>query len=190
VSPGAESLDAPGFSEPELALRFTERLRFFAARRLNDAVAAEDVAQETLRLVLDAIRAGRVDNIEALPGFVFQTARNLCMHWVRSAVREKSAFARFERESVDVSENPDALANLISAERALAVKHAIDRLTTEDRRLLTMIYYDGLDSGEIAGRLGINASAVRVRKHRALQRLAAELGESAGNESATAGTLL
>ena len=41
---------------------------------------AEDVAQETLRRVLAALEAGRVANLEALPGFVFQTARHLCLH--------------------------------------------------------------------------------------------------------------
>jgi len=178
IKPEAASLEAPhGLSEDELALRFTERLRFFASRRLNDAAAAEDIAQETLRHVLVAIRANRVDNIEALPGFVFQTARNLCMHWVRSTVREKSAFARLERESADGAGGPDALANLISAERARAVRRGIDRLALEDRRLLSMIYYDGLDTDKIAARLDINTSTVRVRKHRALQRLAAELPE-------------
>lgn len=176
-------------SEEQLALRFTERLRLFVARRLNDAAAAEDIAQETLRNVVDAIRADRIQNSEALPGFVFQTARNLCMHWVRSTAREKTAFTRLERESADALETPDALTNLISAERTCAVKRAIDRLASEDRRLLGMIYYEGLDTEEIAGRLVLNAAAVRVRKHRALQRLAAELGGSAGNESGTAGTL-
>ena len=100
------------------------------------------------------------------------------MHWVRSTVREKTAFARLERESADGPGRPDALTNLISAERARDVKRAIDRLATDDQRLLGMIYYDALDTDEIAGRLGLTAAAVRVRKHRALQRLAAELGES------------
>lgn len=163
--------------EAQLALRFTERLRLFAARRLNDAATAEDVAQETLRHVVDAIRADRIQDTEALPGFVFQTARNVCMHWVRSTAREKTAFARLERESVDAPASPDALANLISAERARVVKRGIDRLASEDRRLLGMIYYDDLDTEEIGGRLGLNAAAVRVRKHRTLRRLAAELDE-------------
>lgn len=176
-------------SEEQLALRFTERVRLFAARRLNDNSAAEDVAQETLRRVVDAIRADRIENAAALPGFVFQTARNICMHWVRSTAREKSAFARLERESADGPDGPDALSNLISAERARAVRGAIDRLSVEDRGLLGMIYYDELDTDEIARRLGLNAAAVRVRKHRALQRLSAELGESLGNESHVAGTL-
>ena len=154
VKPSAESRDTSlWFSEEQVVLRFSERVRLFAARRLNDAAAAEDVAQETLRRVVEAFRTNRIENVEALPGFVFQTARNLCMHWVRSTAREKSAFARLERESAEANSSPDALANLISAERAYAVRRAIDRLTIEDRRLLAMFYYDGIDTDEISARL-------------------------------------
>jgi len=165
-------------SEDELALRYTERVRVFATRRLDDASAAEDIAQETLRRVVEAIRANRIENQEALPAFVFQTARNICLHWVRSRAREKSAFARVEHESTLAAPAPDALTALISAERAREVKNAIDRLTPEDQRLLGMIYYNEIGTDEIARQLGVTTAAVRVRKHRALQRLAMELGES------------
>jgi RNA polymerase sigma factor (sigma-70 family) len=178
-----------GVSEEEIAPRFVQRLRLFAARRLNDISAAEDVTQETLRIVVEAVRANRIDNPDALPGFVFQTARNICLHWIRSTAREKSALARLEREPADESSHSDALATLVSAERAQMVKTALNRLSAEDKRLLTMIYYGDLGSDEIALTLGVTTAAVRVRKHRALRRLAAELGEAIGNETDSTGTL-
>jgi RNA polymerase sigma-70 factor (ECF subfamily) len=186
----AESIGVPvGVSEEELALRFTQRLQLFAARRLNDISAAEDVAQETLRIVVEAVRANRIENLDALPGFVFQTARNICLHWIRSTAREKSAFARLEREPAEESPRTDALARLVSAERAQLVKAALNRLGGEDKRLLTMIYYGDLGSDEIAMTLGVTTAAVRVRKHRALQRLAAQLNEAVGNETDFMGTI-
>lgn len=186
---GTESIAGPTDVSEELALRFTERLRLFAARRLNDASAAEDVAQETLRVVVDAIRVNRIENRDALPGFVFQTARNICLHWVRSTAREKSAFARLEREPTNESAHPDALVNLVSAERAQTVKAALNRLSAEDKRLLTMVYYGDLGTDDIALTLGVTTAAVRVRKHRALQRLAVELSNTIGNEIDQTGTL-
>jgi RNA polymerase sigma-70 factor (ECF subfamily) len=163
-------------------------LRLFSAHQLNDSAGAEDVTQEVLRLVIEAIRANRIDNQEALPGFVFQTARNVCMHWVRSKLREQSAFARYERESTEEASGSDALENLVSAERAQEVKRALERLHPDDRELLAMIYYDEFDTAEIARRYHITPAALRVRKHRALQRLSAEL-ELGGNEFGQAGTL-
>jgi len=178
----------PTVLEEQLAGRFAERVKLFAARRLQDAAAADDVAQETLRRVVEAIRANRIVNQEALPGFVFQTARNICLHWVRSTAREQSAFARLQRESSE-PRAADALAALVTAERAQAVKAAIGRLTSDDRQLLGMMFYEELETDLIATRLGITAMAVRVRKHRALRRLGVELGDSFGNDSVVPGTL-
>src|SRR5262249_15834643 len=45
----------------ELTAQFWDRLRFFAMRRLRDAALAEDVAQETLRRTLEALRGGRIE---------------------------------------------------------------------------------------------------------------------------------
>jgi RNA polymerase sigma-70 factor (ECF subfamily) len=190
---GADVQQTPSgpVSEAELAHRFTDRLRIFAARRLNDPAAAEDVAQETLRRVVEAMRANRVENLAALPGFVFQTARNICMHWVRSAGREQQALSRFQSESSRTTpDSTDALNSIISEERRAQVRNAMADLKDDDRGLLSMLYYEGLDSEVAASRLSVTTAALRVRKHRALRRLAELLGEvSSGNESSTTGTL-
>jgi DNA-directed RNA polymerase specialized sigma24 family protein len=52
-----------------------------------------------------------------------------------------------------------------------------------------MIYYGDLSSDDIALTLGVTTAAVRVRKHRALQRLAAKLDDTVGNETDATGTL-
>jgi DNA-directed RNA polymerase specialized sigma24 family protein len=103
-------------------------------------------------------------------------------------VRERSALARFGRESSTPSEGVDALSALISAERASVVRAALSALADDDRELLTLMYFEGLDAWGVAARFGLTVSAVRVRKHRALHRLAVLLGESDGNESPASGT--
>jgi RNA polymerase sigma-70 factor (ECF subfamily) len=146
-------------------------------RRLGDAALAEDVAQETLRRVVDALRQDRVRDPAALPAFVFETARHVCQHHARSAGREARALARLRQGSPDEGRWPDALGALISAERRFAVRQALARLTTPERQLLSGFYYEQLAAEELAGRLGITAGAVRVRKHRALKRLGELLTE-------------
>jgi RNA polymerase sigma-70 factor (ECF subfamily) len=163
-------------SEAELVARFRDRIRLFAARRLGDAAAAEDVAQETLRRVVIAMRAGRIDRLESLPGFVFQTASHVCLHRRRSAGREARALARLRDESVDEPDGPDALAALVGDERRAAVRAALDRLSPGDRELLLLLFYERLETAEVARRCGTTPAALRVRKHRALQRLGELLG--------------
>ncbi len=161
----------------ELANRFWDRLRFFAMRRLRDSALAEDVAQETLRRTLAALRAGRIEKPEALPAFLFETARHVCMHRSRSFGREARAFQRVAADGEeDPSPQADALAELITEERCEAVRRSLDRLEASDRDLLALSYDDALGAEEIGQRLGITAGAVRVRRHRALARLAELMG--------------
>jgi RNA polymerase sigma-70 factor (ECF subfamily) len=156
-----------------LAEQYRGRLRLFAARRLRDSAAAEDVVQETLQTVLEALRSGRVREPAALAAFAFETARNLCMHHGRSQGREAKAL---ERVAVaPPPEAPDILTTVISEERRRAVRVALNRLSEEDRRLLVMTYMDARDSEDIGRELGLSAGAVRVRRHRALQRLGVQL---------------
>lgn len=162
----------------ELHGRYWKRLCVFAARRLRDRFAAEDVAQETLRRVIEALRDNKVEKLEALPAFVFQTARNICMHYGRSSRREEGALVRF-RGGMTGTADDDPLASLVDSSRAETVRRAMEQLDAGDRDLLRMLYVDALKTSEIARRLGIDTGTLRVRKHRALKRLS-EIVRSGG----------
>jgi RNA polymerase sigma-70 factor (ECF subfamily) len=149
-------------------------LRLFAARRLGDRTAAEDVAQEALRRALEAMEAGRIENSAALPGFLFQTALHICLHRSRSAGRERKALQRFGTSVGQGVEGP--LTALISKERRSKVRQALEQIEPDDRRLLEMTYRDELSSEDIGRQLGLTAGAVRVRRHRAIRRMAELLG--------------
>jgi RNA polymerase sigma-70 factor (ECF subfamily) len=175
--PSGQPAGVPGAPDPAELEDFRDRLRLFAARRLGDWAAAEDVAQEALRRALEALRAGRIESSAALPGFLFQTSKNLCMHRGRSAGRERKALHRFASpsgEESDPAESP--LGSLLSAERQSGVRQALGQLEPGERQLLEMTYRDELPSEEIGRQLGLTAGAVRVRRHRAIRRLAELLG--------------
>jgi RNA polymerase sigma factor (sigma-70 family) len=161
----------PGPSGEELATRYWERLRLFAARRLGSVDAAEDVAQETLRHVSEALRAGRLREPAALPGFVFQTALHLCLQQLRASGREARGLVRLAAAAQE-NETRDALATLIAEERCREVHRALARLRADDRELLRQLYFLDLDPDSIARQSGVTSGALRVRKHRALLRLA------------------
>jgi len=189
---GIDSSTASGIPESELVPRFWGRLRVFAARQLNDATAAEDVAQETLRRVGEALRAGRVQQPAALPGFVFQTARHVCLQLQRSAARETRALTRAasgDEPEVGPAPAADALSALITEERKLAVRRALYALDSSDGELLRLMYFDQMSAEQIAAKLGSTPGAIRVRKHRALRRLADRLAPTpTSNIIATSGT--
>jgi len=158
----------------QVECRYRERLRLFAARRLANVGEAEDVAQEAIRRALEAIRAGRVENLDGLPGFLFQTAKFICMQRARSARREGKALRTFAASGGPIADDP--LLQLIRAERRQVVLNALARLEPDDRSLLEMSYGQDLDSAEIGRRLGLTPGAVRVRRHRTVRRLSELLG--------------
>lgn len=167
-----------------MAPRFRERIRLFAIRRLRDAALAEDIAQEALRLVLEALRAGRIENLEALSSYVLSTAHHLCLQRFRSSSREERAVGRLGAEP-GPERDTDPLGALVNEERRNAVRIALGGLAAADRELLAMLYYQDLHAADAAGRLGISVDALRVRKHRALRRLAVRLGEAVVAEDVT-----
>jgi RNA polymerase sigma-70 factor (ECF subfamily) len=181
----------PALTETELAQRFWARVRLFAARQLGDIAAGEDVAQETLRRVFEALRGGRVADYAALPGFIFQTARHVCLRHHRSSGREARALLRLHDGEAggERSTSGDCLTALITEERRRAVREALERLDHGDRDLLRLAFYDLLDAEQIAQRLALTTGAVRVRKHRALRRLAELLdAEATGNDCRSTGS--
>lgn len=162
----------------QLSERYWERIRLFAARRLRDRALAEDVAQEVIRRALEALRAKRVEKLDALPAFLFQTARHVCMQRARSADREGRALERMAsgEDENGPSRYDSPLTDLIGEERRDAVRQALQALEDDDRTLLLMSYDETLESAEIGRRLGITPGAVRVRRHRAVRRLGELLG--------------
>ena len=181
--PGPPPFPVP---ESELTARYWDRIRLFALRRVSDAAMAEDIAQETMRRVIEALRSGRVQNADALAGFVFQTAKYVCMHAHRSAGREARAMRRLHDPSDPEGAHPDPLARLVSEERCVRVRAALLTLSPDDRDLLRALYFEQADTTELAARLGLSPGALRVRKHRAIQRLAAALGAGQTDETLSA----
>ena len=75
--------------------------------------------------------------------------------------------ARLSPETDSQSRTREPLAWLISLERQKEVQSAMCCMSERDRQLLMLKYVDGLSYGEIAQRIGVTASSVQSRLHRA-----------------------
>lgn len=70
---------------------------------------------------------------------------------------------------------PDPLDFLLSAERRMMVRAALERLPARDSEILLLKYSEDWSYHQIAAHLGISHSAVETRLHRARHRLRSEL---------------
>jgi RNA polymerase sigma-70 factor (ECF subfamily) len=153
-------------AEDELVVRYRQPVYAVAVARTRDPEAAKDLTQEILLAVLEALRAGRLEEVERLSAFVQGTARNRINTHLANLYRERERPAPPPAAAVAT---PDECYE--ENERAVVVRQALRRLDPKDRKILLFTLVDGLKPGEIAARLGISSERLRKRKSRALQRI-------------------
>jgi RNA polymerase sigma-70 factor (ECF subfamily) len=156
-------------AEATLFLRFAPRIELYGRKHLGTRAAADDLVQQVLLVVLEAVRAGKLEDPGKLTSFVFGTCRHMTWDLRRKATRER----RLEREvtSLEASAGPPELTEQDVA-RLFAGLH---RLAEREATIVRMSFFEDRSADEIASRLGLTAGNVRVIRHRALAKLAAHL---------------
>src|ERR1019366_9381584 len=75
--------------EHALCERFAGRIHAYGLRHLRDGSRAQDLVQHVLLAVLQALRAGNVDDPTRLDAYVLGTCRNAVMDMRRGDVRQR-----------------------------------------------------------------------------------------------------
>jgi RNA polymerase sigma factor (sigma-70 family) len=146
----------------------------YVLRRTENPDDAADVVAETF---LTSWR--RLDEIP--PGdqarlWLYGVARRVLANYHRGE-RRRLALAGRLRDDLASYQPPEYTGELA------AIAEAFRRLSDEQRELLALEAWEGLDYGQIAVVLGCSRNAVRIRMHRARQRLARELAGVPGHIS-------
>lgn len=149
-------------------------VRRYLARRAHPA-DVDDVLAETL-LVLWR----RLDDVppEAPLAWTYAVARRCLANAQRSSRRRDALAQRLH----DADPPPTA-----ASEREDDVAAAVARLRPDDREVLHLWAWEGLEPREIATVLGVSANAASLRLHRARTRLRTALLEQGGQSGTPAG---
>jgi len=125
---------------------------------------AEDIAQETLLRVLTPKVLRRLREPSALRQVLVQATRRGAMSAARAFSRHEALLARNDPMPSSASSNelPDVW---------LDVEEALAALRDEEREVLNLRYFEGLQLTEIAARLHLTYSAAAQRVSRALVHL-------------------
>jgi RNA polymerase sigma-70 factor, ECF subfamily len=140
----------------------------YAMRRVARADAL-DVVSETFLVAWR--RLSRVPEGDEARLWLYGTARRILANQERSARRRARLDSRLTQ-----SGKVDAEA---VAEPPGAIGSAFARLRPDDRELLALVAWEGLDAADIARVVGCSRNAARIRLHRARKRFAAALEEEA-----------
>lgn len=161
----AKGEDAP-VHEAELCRRYLNRARLYGLRHLRfDVTAAEDLAQQVMMVVIEALRAGRVEDLERIDRYMLGTCRNVAHSMRRVRQRQEDTTRRLSFELGDAVVPPW---DLVESRR---VEKCLGGLAPRESRVLQLLFQDGQTAAEVAVVLGTTAGNVRVIRHRAITRL-------------------
>ena len=151
----------------------------FLAARLGDHEDAEDVLQE---LYLHIDKADSATEITDPVAYLFRTAANLARDYSRgrrrAAARDQGWAALYHDgdKSEPIDDAPSAERVYDAQQRLEAVRHALDELSPQCRRIFTLHKFDGFSHAQIADRLNISRSTVEKHMNTALKHLIRRIG--------------
>lgn len=144
-------------AETELVQRFSRALTFLLRRLTRDEAMAEDLYQETFRLVIEKVRRGELREAERLPGFVSSMARNLFLGSARRGGRRQKWQGDPEATETAPDPAPGQLQKLLAQERAAMVRQVLAELKNDrDREILSRYYIADQDKDVICRDLDLS----------------------------------
>jgi len=152
-------------AEAELFRRMAPRIRLYGLRHLRDVPAAEDLAQQVLITVLEALRAGRLREPEKLAPFVLGTCRMTVLDLRRGAQRKEQLLLRFGK---DLAGSAQSFAPRLDHDR---LRRCVQDLKERERAVVVMSFYDEETGADVASFLRVSEANVRVIRHRAIHQL-------------------
>lgn len=155
---------------------FQPKILRYLTRLVGDT-DAEDLTQDVLIKVNEALPD--FQGKSQLSTWIYRIATNAALDRLRSpaykqAVRNCSASAETEvqdREAATGEKAPLVEPQIYRKEMSECVQIYIQRLPENYRIVLVLSEFEGLKDGEIAETLGISSGAVKIRLHRAREKL-------------------
>ena len=142
-------------AEDELVERFSGGVVFVIRQSVKDSALAQDLYQESFRLLLEKIRAGDIREPDRLAGFICAVVRNLVITHYRKASRQPVAgLPEFEPRSPALNQ----LDQLLKDEAATLAQRVLAELPSErDRKVLFRLYIAEDDKEKICKDLGLTS---------------------------------
>ena len=127
----------------------------------------EAVVQEIMLELTLLMRRGQIPETDRFRSYVLTVARHTCIDiHRREALR---ATEDLPEEPPSPREDDDPETRLLARRKMRMARSILQSLTEDCRKLLSLVYREGLKAKEVGERLGLSAGNVRVKTHRCLE---------------------
>ncbi len=143
-------------------------LRTSLLARLGNQDEVEEIMQEVA--VAAANQSAKSEVVDRVGPWLYRVAMRQMLLFRRKTGRRKKLIKNVAEARQPTEEDLQArspLEFLCSLERQREVREAMAQMSERDRQLLLLKYVEGMSYGEIAAQVGVTASAVQSRLHRA-----------------------
>lgn len=147
-----------------LVRNYTGFVYSMAYRMTGDHHHAEDICQDVF--LKGWLKLSNLKELKAFPGWISTIARRTCLNAMEKKNRKMELG---EEEAVLVNLNP-TMPSSWDQSRCILEK-AIAKLAPQERELITLCYFQELNSAEVAEVMGIPPGTIRVYLHRARLKL-------------------
>ena len=152
----------------QLVERYRDRYARYAARMLGSMDAAEDAVQDAFVRAYDQL--AQCKEPEKFVGWFFLILRNRCFAEQR---RNRTSASLEAADDVAAADRTDGGAE--TAEQRRALQLALLDLTPDQREVFVLKHVEGLSYSEIADRLSTSVPSLKMRMHRAYDKLREQL---------------
>ncbi len=138
-------------AEEQLVCRYRQGIVTLLESYTKDRACAEDLAHETLIVVLKKLRSETLDEPQKLASYLYQTAKFMYLGWLRKSDNRLELRGVFD--SV-VNTQPELESEYSSQQQCRLVLQSIEKLAVErDRDILLRCYFDQQTKPEICDAL-------------------------------------
>jgi len=133
------------------------------ASRFSGRGVAEDLIQETMARVFVNLSAGAFRGDASLATYAQRVARYVCLEQIR---KRRFAAEVDPAGLVSADPSPEPEAGMLRAEEHRRNLALLATLSPACRELFRLVFVEGLSYAQVAERLGVSETAVKLRVHR------------------------
>lgn len=151
-------------STGEIWEQFSDRLKQFIRKRVQEEHDAEDILQDVFAKIHTNLSS--LKRQEKVTAWVYQIARNSIIDYYRRRSRVETQTPELSEDILQYAPEEDTVEEITSCLRPM-----IDELPEKYRQVITLTEYDGLSQKDMSEQLGISFPGAKSRVQRSRSKL-------------------